>query len=50
MNRKLKIGLLVDSDNIPNWAYKMLEILNSSDYAEISLIINQDYGHCIVLL
>lgn len=39
MNRKLKIGLLVDSDNIPNWAYKMLEILNSSDYAEISLVI-----------
>jgi hypothetical protein len=37
---KLKIGLLVDEQKVEAWLYKALERLQQSDYAEITLIIN----------
>ena len=39
MNNKLKIGLLIDSTNIPYWAYSMIEKINQSNYAQINLLI-----------
>ena len=42
MKEKLKVGLLVDSNNITAWQYKMLERIQMSNYAEISLILEND--------
>ena len=39
MNNKLKIGLLIDSTNIPYWVYLMIEKINQSNYAQINLLI-----------
>jgi len=39
MQNKLKVGVLLDSFEIPNWAYSMLENIQQSGYAEISLVI-----------
>src|SRR5665648_3013 len=39
MKTKLKIGLLLDDFNIPNWSYKMLEEIIKSSGAEISLLV-----------
>ena len=36
---KLKIGLLVDEMELSAWKYRMLEIIQQSDYAEIALIV-----------
>ena len=36
---KLKIGLLVDEMALSAWKYRMLEIIQQSDYAEITLIV-----------
>ncbi len=38
-NSKLKIGLLVDEMELSAWKYRMLEIIQQSDYAEITLIV-----------
>ena len=38
-NKKLKIGLLVEDESLPAWAYEMVRQISESDYAEISLII-----------
>ena len=37
--RKLRIGLLLDGTELAAWAYRMIEIISQSDYAEISLIV-----------
>ena len=37
--KKLKIGLLVDEMELSAWKYRMLEIIQQSDYAEIALIV-----------
>ncbi len=42
MKDKLKIGILIDSYQIPNWAFKMLERIDGSTYAEIVLIVKND--------
>ena len=42
MNDKLRIGILIDSCQIPNWAFKMLERIDGSNYAEIVLIVKND--------
>jgi len=42
MNNKLRIGILVDSDQIPNWTFKMLERVHASNYAEFVLIVKND--------
>jgi len=39
MDRKLSIGILVDGDSIPSWAYTMLERIQSSSYAQLALVI-----------
>jgi hypothetical protein len=39
---KLKLGILLDSCEVPAWAYYALERMVDSDYAEISLIILND--------
>jgi hypothetical protein len=39
MKNKLRIGLLLDGDKVPAWAYQMLEKLVHSNYAAISLKI-----------
>jgi len=42
MDKKLRIGLLMDSFNVPNWIYVMLEKIIQSDYAKIELVILND--------
>ncbi|WP_400078907.1 hypothetical protein [Winogradskyella sp. R77965] len=39
MNKKLRIGLLTDNDNIPAWSHKMLERIVNSGNSEIVLIV-----------
>jgi len=36
---KLKIGLLMDSFDVPYWIYKMIEKIQDSTHSQISLII-----------
>ncbi len=42
MGKKLMIGLLIDSYQIPHWSYRMIETITCSDYAEIVLIVKRD--------
>lgn len=39
MQKKLRIGLLLDGTKVPAWAYRMIDIIKQSDHAEISLIV-----------
>ena len=39
---KLKIGILIDTYNIPQWAFKMLEEIHKSHYARIVLLVKND--------
>lgn len=39
MTEKLKIGLMVDSTNVPYWVYAMIEKINQTSYAKIGLVI-----------
>ena len=39
MNEKLKIGLMIDSTNVPYWVYSMIEKIIQSNYAKIELVI-----------
>jgi len=39
MNRKLKIGLLLDSYQVPLWFAYMIEKIIEEGFAEISLIV-----------
>ena len=39
MNNKLKIGILLNSFDLPAWKYNIIEEINLSDYADISLVI-----------
>lgn len=41
MKAKFKIGILFDDYNIPAWAYKMLEMIDSSPGSEIVLTLRQ---------
>ena len=38
-NKKLKLGILLESYEVPTWAYNALKRIVNSDYAEFSLII-----------
>lgn len=43
MNNKLRIGILLENDNIPAWSYKMLQEIVKSKSSEIVLIVkNKD--------
>jgi len=39
MNEKLKIGLMIDSTNVPYWVYSMIDKITQSNYAKIELVI-----------
>jgi hypothetical protein len=39
IGRKLRLGLLMDSSEIPNWAYTMLSRIAGSDYGAIELVV-----------
>ena len=39
MGKKLRVGLLIDSYQIPSWAYVMIEQIVGRDYEEIALIV-----------
>jgi hypothetical protein len=39
LKSKLRIGLLLDGTELAAWEYRMIEIIKESDYAEISLIV-----------
>ena len=41
MKPKLKIGLLVNSFNLPLWEYELINTLVSSYYAEIVLVVKK---------
>jgi len=42
MKNKLRIGILLDSDMITAWSYKMLEEIKESNYAEIVVIVQNN--------
>ena len=42
MSNKLRVGVLVESNFIPKWAFKMLERINGSNYSEMILIVRND--------
>ncbi len=42
MRNKLKIGILIDTYNLPQWAFKMLEEIQRSNYASIVLLIKNE--------
>jgi hypothetical protein len=39
---KLRLGILLDSYQVPAWVYSMLERIHRSDYAEIALVVVND--------
>ena len=45
MRNRLKIGVLIDSYNIPHWAFHMLEEIQKSHYAQIVLLIKNEREH-----
>ncbi len=42
MDKKLRIGLLLDDFSIPHWAYRMMELINESSSSEIVLIVKNE--------
>jgi hypothetical protein len=42
VDRKLRIGVLLESESVPNWAYEMLRRIASGAYAEIVVLIKND--------
>ena len=38
---KLKVGILASTENLPAWSFYIIEQLQASDYAEVSLIIKE---------
>ncbi len=39
MNRKLKIGIIINSVQLPAWIYRVIEKIACSDFSEINLVI-----------
>ena len=39
--KKLRVGVLTDDDQVPHWAYSMLEEILQGDYADIVLIVKK---------
>ena len=42
MSQKLKIGLLIENDNVSAWEYEMLKRIENSNYAKIDLIVENN--------
>lgn len=40
--RKVRVGLLIDDFDVPSWIYRMVEQINTSDYAEIVLVVKRE--------
>src|SRR5262245_59097512 len=38
----LRVGLLVDSLTLPRWVFKIINEINSSDFAEICLVVKNE--------
>lgn len=36
---KLRVGLLLDDTTVPAWAFEMVNLIQQSDYAEVSLLV-----------
>ena len=41
-NKKLKVGLLLDSYTVPVWSFKIIENIIDGDYADLSLVVIND--------
>ncbi|HMU45688.1 MAG TPA: hypothetical protein PKC72_04920 [Chitinophagaceae bacterium] len=41
LRNKIRLGLLIDSNEMPYWVYKMIQRLNESDYAQIVLVVKK---------
>ena len=42
MRNKIKIGILLNNYFVANWAYKMIEEINNSSFAEIVLVVKNE--------
>ena len=42
MNKKLRVGLLMNSTNLPLWEFQLIERLKNSNYAKVDLVILND--------
>lgn len=40
-NKKLRIGLLLDSYSVPFWLYKMVQEIDNSDHSEVILVVRK---------
>ncbi len=43
MDKKLRIGILLDDYNVAQWAYRMIELINESSSSEIVLMVRNEY-------
>ena len=43
--KKLQLGILLNSYEVPSWIYTMLKKIQQSEYAEINLIIQNDSAY-----
>ncbi len=41
MNKKLRIGILIDNYMLPAWAFKMIEVINASNHSEFVLVVKK---------
>jgi len=48
MPKKLLIGLLIDSYQIPHWSYRMVKKIIDGDYAEVVLVVEKTASGCLV--
>jgi len=48
MNKKLRVGLLLDSFSISAWSLKMIENIINSSFAEITLVVINDNNDAIL--
>jgi hypothetical protein len=47
-NKKIRVGIMLNSYHLEAWDYKMLEVITKSEYASIELVIlNEKYGEKI---
>jgi hypothetical protein len=40
MNKKVRVGLMLDSYSVPHWVYRMIERIQRDGHAEIALVIS----------
>lgn len=44
MDNKLRIGILIDSNTIPAWSYKMIDQINNSEHSEVVLTVKREHS------